>query len=332
MVRLCTDGLGEKGRESAAEGWTYLGSRPVNADQTRSRHTLAMVDGQSTSTDAGAPSPASPETDREFGDLRHYVPADLLNASFPVAVRGYERGAVDAYIRRVNRVVAELKVSASPTAAVRHALDRAGEKMDGLLQSAQDAAEQITTSAREEAEENADRIRNESVKFLVDTNAEVDRMKAEADEFSARVRSDAEATLAKAREEASEILAKAQAEAQETVARSQAQADERRRQVEEELARLQEDTETRLREIKADTQAVWRERDQMLDNIREMANDLVDIAKTSVDRLQSRPPTAPDDKGFEAGAETDDGSTVIAAPASASAAPVARKRGSSGKS
>lgn len=280
-----------------------------------------MVDGQSTKADVDAPSPASRETDREFGDLRHYVPADLLNASFPVAVRGYERGAVDAYIRRVNRVVAELKVSASPTAAVRHALDRAGEKVDGLLQSAHDTAEQITTSAREEAEENADRIRGESVKFLVNTNAEVDRMKAEADEFSANVRSDAEATLAKAKEEASEILAKAQAEAQDTVARSQAQADEHRRQVQEELASLQEDAEIRLQEIKADTQAVWRERDQMLDNIREMANDLVDIAKTSVGRLQARPPTAPDDKSSEAGAGTDDEPTVIAAPESPSAAP-----------
>jgi F0F1-type ATP synthase membrane subunit b/b' len=292
-----------------------------------------MVDGESTNTDVDAPSAASPETDREFGDLRHYVPADLLDVSFPVAVRGYERGAVDAYTKRVNRIVAELKVSASPTAAVRHALDQAGEKVDGLLQSAQDAAEQITASAREEAEENADRIKSESVKFLVDTNAEVDRVKAEADEFSAKVRSDAEATLARAKEEASEILAKAQAEAQDTVARSQAQADEHRRQVREELARLQEDAETRLREIKADTQAVWRERDQMLDNIREMANDLVDIARTSVGRLQSDPRTAPDDKSPESGAGTDDDRpTVIAPPESASEAPAARERGGSGKS
>jgi F0F1-type ATP synthase membrane subunit b/b' len=307
-------------------------STPVNAGQTRSRHTLAMVDGQSTRADVDAPSPASRETDREFGDLRHYVPADLLDVSFPVAVRGYERGAVDAYTRRVNRIVAELKVSASPTAAVRHALDQAGEKVDGLLRSAQDAAEQITTSAREEAEENADRIKSESVKFLVDTNAEVDRVKAEADEFSAKVRSDAEATLAKAKEEASEILAKSQAEAQDTLARSQAQADERRRQVQEELARLQEDAETRLREIKADTQAVWRERDQMLDNIREMANDLVDIARTSVGRLQSGSRTAPDNSSEGGVGTDDDGPTVIAAPESASEGAAARKRGSSGKS
>jgi len=49
-----------------------------------------------------------------FGELRHYVPAEILNVSFPAAVRGYERHAVDAHIKRVNRLIAEIKVSSSP--------------------------------------------------------------------------------------------------------------------------------------------------------------------------------------------------------------------------
>src|SRR2546423_11676827 len=101
-----------------------------------------------------------------FSDLRHYVPQDIINVSFPVSVRGYDRRAVDAYIKRVNRAIAELKVSASPPAAVRHALDQAGEKGDDLLRAAREAAEQITTSAREEAEENADRVKAEAVKVV----------------------------------------------------------------------------------------------------------------------------------------------------------------------
>jgi DivIVA domain-containing protein len=274
-----------------------------------------MVDRESTSTDVDGPSPATSTTDREFGDLRHYVPADLLDVSFPVAVRGYDRGAVDNYIRRVNRVIAELKVSASPAAAVRHALDQAGEKVDSLLQSAQEAAEQITTSAREEAEENADRVKGEAVKFVVDTNAEVDRLKSEANAHSAKARVDAEATLAKARAEADEILAKAGAEAQDILARSRAEAEERRRQVQEEVARLQRDAETRLRELTADTQAVWRERDQMLDNIQGMANDLVDIAKTSAARLQALPASELVDDHPDANAEADDEPTVVATDA-----------------
>jgi DivIVA domain-containing protein len=259
-----------------------------------------MVDDESTGRDVNRLSPAAPGTDPEFGDLRQYVPGDLLNVSFPVAVRGYERGAVDTYIRRVNRVIAELKVSASPTAAVRHALDQAQAKVDGLLRSAREAGEQITTSAREEAEESADRLKAEAVKFVVDTNAEVDQLKAEADQLTAKAHADAETTLANAKAEAKEMRASAKAEAQETLARSQAEAAERRRQLEQELAGLQEVAETRLREIKADTEAVWRERDQMLDGLRTMANDLADIAKASIARVQPREP-APDPRDPEAG-------------------------------
>jgi DivIVA domain-containing protein len=175
-----------------------------------------MVDGEPSDTDVkNKPSPAAPEAEHEFRDLRHYVPQDLLDVSFPVSVRGYDRAAVDAYIKPVNRVIAELKVSASPPAAVRHALDQAGEKVDGLLEAAREAAEQITTSAREEAEESTHRIKTEAAKFVVDSSAEADRMKAVADELTAKARADADATVAKAKAEASEILAGAQAEADE---------------------------------------------------------------------------------------------------------------------
>jgi DivIVA domain-containing protein len=281
-----------------------------------------MVDGESSDLDANAP-----KTQHEFGDLRQYVPGELLDVSFPVSVRGYERGAVDAYIRRVNRVVAELKISASPTAAVRHALDQAQEKVDALLQSAREAAEQITTSAREEAEENADRLKTEAVKFVVDTNAEVDRLKAEADQLTAKARADAEATLVKANAEANEILAGARAEAEDTSARSQAEADEHRRRLEEELAALQQEAETRLREIKADTQAMWRERDQMLDGIRTMATDLADIATASVARLQP----GQDDEHPEASAGHDE-PTTVASDEPASAVPAAGAQESSAQS
>ena len=47
------------------------------------------------------------EQERGFSDFRDYVPVEFLNVSFPAAVRGYERGAVDAYVTRVNRLIAE---------------------------------------------------------------------------------------------------------------------------------------------------------------------------------------------------------------------------------
>ena len=79
----------------------------------------AMVGGESTGAGADEPSPAARKTEHKVRDLRQYIPRDLVDVSFPVSVRGYERGAVDAYIERVNRVIAELKVTGSPPAAVR---------------------------------------------------------------------------------------------------------------------------------------------------------------------------------------------------------------------
>src|SRR5947209_19410493 len=38
---------------------------------------------------------------------------------FPVALRGYDRGAVDRYVEHVNRLLAELEISSSPESAVR---------------------------------------------------------------------------------------------------------------------------------------------------------------------------------------------------------------------
>jgi DivIVA domain-containing protein len=290
-----------------------------------------MVDRESSERDASTPSRVAPEAEHDFGDLRHYVPGDLLNVSFPVAVRGYDRGSVDAYVRRVNRAIAELRVSASPTAAVRHAIDQAEGKVDGLLQSAREAAEQITTSAQEEAQENADRLKAEAVKFVVDTNAEVDRLKAEADELTAKARVDAEATLGKAEAEASRMLTEARAEAKDTLARSQAEADERRGQVEKELAALQKAAETRLGEIRNDTQAVWRERDQMLDGIRAMANELANVATASVARLQPSQVAPTGSESPDASAGDHDEGTAAATDESASTVPVGTP-GSSRKS
>ena len=48
-------------------------------------------------------SPAAFEQEDGFSDLRHYVPQDIINVSFPVSVGGYDRRAVDAYIKRVTR-------------------------------------------------------------------------------------------------------------------------------------------------------------------------------------------------------------------------------------
>jgi DivIVA domain-containing protein len=72
----------------------------------------------------------APADEGSSGELPPRVPAAIRDVSFPTG-RGYDRQAVDAYVNQVNRLIAELEVSRSPQAAVRHALDRVGQQTKG---------------------------------------------------------------------------------------------------------------------------------------------------------------------------------------------------------
>jgi DivIVA domain-containing protein len=230
-------------------------------------------------------SPAAPKQDRpSFGELRHYVPADILNVSFPGSVRGYDRRAVDAYRKRVNRVIAELKVSASPRAAVTHALEQTEQQVSGLLQRARETGEEITASARREGEEIIAGAKAEAAELLVNVSTEADGIKAEAEKL-----------IANARTEAEDILARSRLEAESTLAHSRAEVEECRQQLEEELAALREQAETRMRELQSDTEAVWKQRRELLEDIRGRASGLLELA----DAAAAREPAASEDELLE---------------------------------
>ena len=231
-----------------------------------------------------------PEDERPFADFRDYVPTELLNVSFPGAVRGYDRGAVDAYVKRVNRVIAEVKVSASPRAAVRHALRQTEQEVSGLLERARETADQVTTSALREAETEADGIKAKAADLLVNANAEAEATKAEAEKLLADSKAEADTVLAKAKAEAEDILVRSRLEAENKVTHAQGEADERLQQLQVELASLRDRTETRMREFQADTNAVWEQRRQLLEEMRGTASRLVDLA----DAAKAREPDEPD--------------------------------------
>jgi DivIVA domain-containing protein len=237
------------------------------------------------------PKGGEPEQGQEhaFRELRHYLPAELLNVSFPAAVRGYDRQAVDAHIKRVNRLIAEIKVSASPRAAVRHALEQTEQQVGGLLERARETADKITTSAHKEAESEADRIRAKAAELLVNANAEADATKAEADKFLADAKTEAETVLANAKAEAEDILVRSRLEAENTVTRARGEADERLQQLEGELTSLRDQTEARMRELQADTAAVWEQRGQLLEQMRSTARGLIDLADAAADREPDEP-------------------------------------------
>jgi hypothetical protein len=108
------------------------------------------------------------------------------DVDFPVVLRGYDRIAVDAYVKRTSQLVAELQATRSPEAAVRRALERVGEQIAGVLQRAHDTSGQITAQSRREAEDRLDVARHEALQItaaaeqrLKDLDADTDRIWSE---------------------------------------------------------------------------------------------------------------------------------------------------------
>jgi cell division initiation protein len=108
-----------------------------------------------------------------------YRPLDDVAApEFPAALRGYDRGAVDAYVQRVSQVVAELEATRVPEAAIKRALERVGEETAGVLQRAHETAEEIVSRSRVEAEDRMERARIEAEQIVGaarDSLASIDR-------------------------------------------------------------------------------------------------------------------------------------------------------------
>jgi DivIVA domain-containing protein len=209
------------------------------------------------------PSEKTPEEPPESINLRADVPAEIRNVSFPVSVRGYDRGAVDAYVKRVNRVIAELEVSRSPQAAVRHAVERVSEQTKGILQEARESAEKITATAHEEAGRIAAAAKAEAAELVVNTSSEADRRGAEAEQAVAAARAQAEGIREHAQSEAAENL----------------------RRADEEIASRVQEAEARIRELQTDTDAVWAQRQELLGEIDAMATRLHEAATEAAARL-----------------------------------------------
>lgn len=159
------------------------------------------------------------------------------DTEFPVALRGYDRAAVDRYVEHVNRLLAELEISSSPESAVRHALDEVSEETRDILQHAHDTADEIT----------------------------------------ARSRARADGRLQQAEQEAKELRAAALTEAQETRDAASREAEELRATARGESADMLESAETRSRDLARSAEAIWRERRRLLDDMRGIGEQLVAI-------------------------------------------------------
>ena len=121
--------------------------------------------------------------------------AALRDVRFSTAMRGYARDEVDEYMTRVNRVLAELQITAAPEAAIRHALEQVSEETRGLLQSAQETAEEITRRSRSQADDRVQQSTREADEIREAARAEAREVREDAEARVQELEADAQAII-----------------------------------------------------------------------------------------------------------------------------------------
>jgi DivIVA domain-containing protein len=87
----------------------------------------------------------------------------IRETTFPVvAMRGYDRRAVDDFLEWVIAVVSDLEVRQSRETVVQRALDEVGEETAGILQRAHETADEIAARSRSQAEGRIQRAEREA--------------------------------------------------------------------------------------------------------------------------------------------------------------------------
>jgi DivIVA domain-containing protein len=113
--------------------------------------------------------PAPSRLERSAADrIREY--------EFPLAVRGYDRQAVDDFVDQVVELVSELEGRQTRESVVQRALNEVGEETAGILQRAHETADEIAARSRAQAEGRLQRAERE---------AEI--VRRQADEYSEQV-------------------------------------------------------------------------------------------------------------------------------------------------
>ena len=101
------------------------------------------------------------------------------DVDFPLALRGYDRAAVDRYVVEVNQAIAELEISSSPQSAIRHALEQVSEETSGLLQRAHETADEITERSRAQADDRLQQAQREADEARETAARDVEKIRAE---------------------------------------------------------------------------------------------------------------------------------------------------------
>lgn len=143
----------------------------------------------------------------------------LRDVSFPLAVRGYDRRAVDELLEELRNLVADLEARQTREGVVQKALGELGEETAGILQRAHETADEIA-------------------------------------------------------------------------ARSRAQADGRLQRAEREAEIVRREADEYAEQVVDDTRLLWEERQRLIEDIRQLADEVLGTADDAIDRLKLPEPLA----------------------------------------
>ena len=101
---------------------------------------------------------------------------EIADRTFPVAMRGYDRAAVDAFLQEVVQIITELESRQSQESVVQRAIAEVGEETAGILQRAHETAEEIAARSRAQAEGRIQRAEREA-----------ELLRQEADAYSEKI-------------------------------------------------------------------------------------------------------------------------------------------------
>ena len=212
----------------------------------------------------------------------------VREVDFPIALRGYDRAVVDRYVNEVNRVIAELEITSSPEAAIRHALDEVSEETRGLLERANETAEQITARSRSRADDRLQQAEREADELRAVAASETDELRANA----AREVQELRTTAKRETDEQREMAAHEAHELREAAAR---EAHQLRATAHREAEELRAAAEARVRELDRDADDLWRERRRLLKEMSAVAMQQLEIADAASARFQREARSAAED-------------------------------------
>ena len=101
---------------------------------------------------------------------------EIANRTFPVAMRGYDRAAVDAFLQEVVQLINDLEGRQTQDSVVQRAIAEVGEETAGILQRAHETAEEIAARSRAQAEGRIQRAEREA-----------ELLRQEADAYSEKI-------------------------------------------------------------------------------------------------------------------------------------------------